>query len=180
MTMQTHLQLLKDKSAIRKTCITGNAKVDDYFHHKSSQFQDDNQAKTRVLKFVGQENLILGFITTNVTELPRQDLPTDFVKKGAPTQGVPLLRLCYVGVHEAYQGKGYGLLLLQEVINIAIQLRRLTGCAGIILDVVEEGRAEKIRWYQSVGFELLAGSDHTMVLSIRTVLSTLGDAARGD
>jgi ribosomal protein S18 acetylase RimI-like enzyme len=178
--MQTQLQLLKDKHNVRRTCITGNTKIDDYFHNRATQFQDDNQAKTRVLKFIGQEDLILGFITTNVTDLAKQDLPADFVKKGSPSQGVPLLRLCYIGVNKQYQGKGYGSLLLQEVIHIAIQLHRLTGCAGIILDVVEEGRAEKIGWYQKFGFKLLEDSEKTMVLSIRTVLRILADTEKSD
>lgn len=173
MTMETQLQLLKDKSNLRRTFNSGNIKVDQFFHDIASQLQVDNQAKTRVLKFIGQEDLILGFITTNVTELLKKDLPFGFVKKGGLNQPIPLLRLCYLGVDIKYQGKKYGILLMQEVINIALQLNKLTGCAGIILDVVEEDRAKKISWYESLGFELLEGSDKTMVLSLKTVQSSI-------
>lgn len=171
--MRTQLQPLKDKSTLRRTCKTGNAKVDRFFHEVALQLHEDNLAYTRVLKYEGSEEPIIGFITTNVTELSKQDLPSGFVKKGAPNQGVPLLRLCYIGVNEEFQRRSYGSLLLQEVFHIAIELNDLTGCAGIILDVVEEEKLRKIKWYQQFGFELLAGSDKTMVLSIKTILTSL-------
>lgn len=174
MSTETYLEKLKDKSPIRRTCTTGNQVVDKHFHDHASQLQENNLTKTWVLKFKGQEDLILGFFTTNVTEQSREKLPTGFVAKGSQAQGVPLLRLCYIGVNKDYQGRGFGKELLVATLYNAIDVNEETGLAGIIIDVVEENRDEKIRWYSSFGFQLLAGSEKTMVLSMRDIIKNLG------
>ncbi len=176
--MKTSLILLAHDKAARTTLRTGNQSVDNFFHNLASQLDKDNQVRTYVLE-TNPDGRLVGFFATNMTVLERQLLPRNFVKKGLPNAEIPLLRLCYIGISEEFQGQGLGHKLLGLVLFHTREVSRITGCAGIILDVVEEGRTEKIRWYQSVGFELLAGSDHTMVLSIRTVLRTLEDAEKG-
>jgi ribosomal protein S18 acetylase RimI-like enzyme len=170
--MKTSLILLAHDKAARSTLKTGNQSVDNFFHNLSSQLDKDNQVKTYVLETNPTGNLV-GFFSTNMTVLERQRLPQNFVKKGLPNSEIPLLRLCYIGISQEFQGQGFGTKLLGLVMLHVHEVSLITGCAGIILDVVEDGRAAKIRWYQSLGFELLAGSDKTMVLSIRSVLRSL-------
>lgn len=95
--------------------------------------------------------LVAGFITINSFSISLDRLSA-LQLKGLPKQ-IPCTRIVMLGVDKQYQGKGYGLLLMQKAFSAIKSVSQTVGTFGVYLDA----DSPAIPFYTKLGFSLLEG-----------------------
>jgi predicted N-acetyltransferase YhbS len=99
-------------------------------------------------------------------------LPDDV--KISSYKDLPFLLLGRLAVDVAFQGKGYGDLLIYHAFKITASIAENAGILGIIV----EGKDDKaVSFYNGIGFLPLEATPKRMVLPIQTINSLLEDAS---
>lgn len=154
----------------------GQPDLDRYFEHYAGQNQFKlNLAVTYVAALDGR---LLGFATVAAASLERASLPSARLRKRLPGYPLPVVRLARLGVDLRAQGLGIGRALLRHVLGLALEQRDRLGCVGVVTDA----KAEAVKFYESLGFEPLAGVREgrlvseplPMLLGIETIEAALG------
>ncbi len=154
----------------------GQEELDRFFHHYAAQNQFKLHLSVTYVVVVGQD--ILGFATVTLGSVERASLPSSRVKKRLPNYPLPVLRLARLGVDLRAQRLGVGKALLRYVLELAVEQRDRTGCAGVVTDA----KPEAVAFYERLGFErlegvregLLVSEPEPMFLSIETIAAAKG------
>jgi len=139
----------------------------DKTQHKTKNFNCGNEALNLFLqqfaakqqkKWVGRtfvainnDHHILGFYTLSAGSVQHQDAP-EHLRKGLPKYPIPTATLGRLAVHEQYQGKGLGHLLLKDALIRILFAAQELGIVAIIVDAKDKKSAEFYKNYGLIEF----------------------------
>lgn len=136
--MLTHQRALEDFKC-------GNIGIDLFLRNQAAFHQSDGLGVTKLLVF---GNKLIGFFTSKAADV-----------KVAPEEArgigdvliVPALEIQFLAVHEPYQQRGFGKIIMQEIMNLGADMAAMTGCRYIFLRAVNI--PERIKWYERREFK---------------------------
>ncbi len=143
----------------RKPFRCGVPEVDDWLTTKSLQHQDKHLSTTKVL--VDTSGQLAGFFTLATAQVDFGDLPHDLARH-LPRRQLPVAVLAWLGVHQAYQQRGLGDLLLAQALRDCFEAGQTFAFVAVILDCVDD-RAKA--FYQRWDFQELPGHPRRLFLS---------------
>jgi GNAT superfamily N-acetyltransferase len=129
----------------------GQADLDRFFQHYAGQNQFKLHLSVTYVAVLDER--IIGFATVAAGSLERASLPGPRLRKYLPAYPLPVLRLARLGVDRRVQGHGIGKALLRHVLSFAVDQRDSIGCLGVVTDA----KPEAVPFYETLGFEHLAG-----------------------
>lgn len=133
-----------DRSKFR----SGNIELDRFFHRYAGQNQFRHHIGTTYVADAG--NHVVGFITVCSGELAAEKIGKA-LKLRLPAYPIPVLRVARLAVDERFQRHGIGKLLLKSIFELALDIRDLVGCYGVVVDA----KPEAIKFYAGLGFSTL-------------------------
>ncbi len=110
---------------------SGNIDLDRFFQRYAGQNQFRHHIGTTYVAV--QDNRITGFVTVSSGEMVADRLSKTLHKR-LPSYPLPILRIARLAVGERYQGHGIGRLLLQAMLELALEMRDQAGCIGVVVD----------------------------------------------
>lgn len=121
-------------------------------NHFLRRFAGQNQFKHHIgTTWVAVEDRrILGFATVSAVSIEVDELSEATARK-LPAYPLPVLRLARLGVSVEAQGRGLGKHLLRHVFELSLEMKRLGGCVGVVVDA----KPEAVEFYRRYGFEPL-------------------------
>ena len=130
----------------RSTFRSGNEALDLYLHRYAGQNQFRHHIG--VTYVAAAEDRILGFATVTPASLDADALPSG--KRMGPYP-VPVLRVARLAVDERVREAGIGRALLRFCLELALEMERKLGCAGVVVDA----KNESVDFYTGYGFVVL-------------------------
>ena len=125
---------------------SGNIDLDRFFQRYAGQNQFRHHIGTTYVAVQGDH--IAGFVTVSSGEMVAEKL-TKSLRRRLPAYPLPILRLARLAVDERFQGHGIGWLLLRAMLELALEMRDLVGCIGVIVDA----KPDAVTFYSSLGFK---------------------------
>lgn len=124
---------------------SGDIDLDRFF----CRFAGQNQFRHHIgATYVAVEDgRILGFATVTPGQVEVAHLPKS-LRSRFPRYPLPVLRLARLAVDRTAQGRGMGSLLLVTVFELAHELARTVGCAGVVVDA----KPSAVSFYARLGF----------------------------
>lgn len=123
----------------------GDPDYDDYIRKYAGQ-NDFRHHVGRTLVVVDDERVV-AYATFALGEVAADELP-ESASKGLPRYPVPVLRLARLAVDHRYQGIGLGVLLVNRVLTMALELRAQFGCVAMVVDALHASEG----FYEDLGF----------------------------
>jgi len=133
-----------DRTAFR----SGEADLDRFLVKYAGQNQFRHHIGTTYVAV--EAGRIVGYATVAPAHLESEGLPARARRK-LPRYPLPVLRLARLAVDLAAQGQGVGKALLRFVFQLALQLAREYGCAGVVVDA----KPAAVSFYEGLGFVAL-------------------------
>lgn len=134
------------ESDVRSTFRSGQSDLDRFF----LEFAGQNQFRLHIgATYVAvEDDVIVGFATVASCSIEIKGLPKKLAK-GLPRYPMPALRLVRMAVAEGRQRGGVGSELMRAVFLIALDQKRRTGCAFVVVDAKQSA----VPFYARFGFE---------------------------
>jgi GNAT superfamily N-acetyltransferase len=88
------------------------------------------------------------------------DLPADVVRR-PPRRQLPVAVLAWLGVHEEFQGRGLGRLLLAHALRECYEAGQTFAFIAVILDCIDDAAKT---FYQRFGFQEVPGHPYRLFL----------------
>lgn len=131
----------------RKSFDCGDEDVTGFLREKALQDQERDLSRTMVLAGLPENpNRILGFHTLVMSQVRQAEIPDD---KPKITREIPVILLGQIGIDVAFQGQGFGDLLLTDAQARVDEISNKVGIRALMLDA----RNEKLAgWYESRDF----------------------------
>lgn len=128
---------------------SGDVDLDRFF----LRFAGQNQFRHHIgATYIAVEHgRIVGYATVTPGEVEVADLP-ERERGRFPRYPLPVLRLARLAVNREDQGRGIGSLILVTVFELAHELARTVGCAGVVVDAVPPA----VPFYGRLGFRPMA------------------------
>lgn len=135
----------------------GEPRIDAYLQQRAAEHSREGLSTTHVLVDAAADmpGAILGFYTL----APATLRPVD----AAPVAAV---RLTQLAVASAYQGRGYGRLLLAAAVERCLQMRADLRVRALIADVLN---APAARFYREHGFRAISPNAMTLYLALPAI-----------
>ena len=95
---------------------------------------------------------------TLLTPLRIKNLPTNML--------IPAHLIGKLGVHQGYQGRGYGKILVYHALKTA---ERQTAESGSVCVVVDALNQSLVPWYQSLGFTPVEGHSRQLAITMDSI-----------
>ena len=109
--------------------------------------QNQTRHRTGVTYVAEEGGVVLGYMTLAAASLRAEEL--DERSRGRlPRYPLPVLRLARLAVDRRVRGEGIGSALLAAAFEIAPDMSRRVGCAGVVVDA----RPAAVDYYQRFGF----------------------------
>jgi len=114
-----------------------------------AKFAWQNQYRHHVgITYVAAEgDRIIGYATIAPGNIAGEALPPTF-RRALPRYPLPVLRLAWLAVNAADQGRGVGSALLRHVFQLALKMAEELGCVGILVDA----KRDAVEYYRRIGF----------------------------
>lgn len=125
--------------------------------------QNESRRLGRTFLLLGEKFEIIGYYTLATAELVNDRLSKSDKNK-LPKYPIPCLRICRLAVDLKYQGKRFGELLLQNIIQKVLQIGDLAGIYAIIVEPKENA----VGFYEHYGFKFVDDGDSSMLLLLST------------
>ncbi|MDR3053855.1 MAG: GNAT family N-acetyltransferase [Zoogloeaceae bacterium] len=148
----------------RRAFDCGRPELNDWLARVARQHQGKSLSKTFVLIHETEPTRICGYYALTLAELESRCLP-DVWRKKMPRR-IPGLRLGRLAVDRAWQGEGYGGLLLADALKRARRIDIEAGGIGLFVDALDEQAAA---YYLRFGFE--ASPDQPFLLFLPLISS---------
>lgn len=113
--------------------------------------------------------VILGYFTLTLCEVESDLLPTTLAHK-YPIHPLPAVRLARLAVSRKFQGKGFGELLLSEVIYRTALIAEQAGVIGLFVDAKNDSAKN---FYLRYGFLAIPEQPLKLFLPIETIRTAL-------
>jgi GNAT superfamily N-acetyltransferase len=139
----------------------GQDKVNDWLAAKALQNQEKRLSVTKVL--VDKIGSIVGYYTLATGQVDFGDLPTE-VSKALPRRVLPVAVLAWLGVDKAYQGRGFGQLILAQALRDCHEAGKTFAFVAVILDCIDDAAKS---FYQHYDFQSIPGHPYRLFLGIK-------------
>jgi len=146
----------------------GEPTLNKFLREQPQQAARRYGSKTFVLVHEDDPETIIGYHTTLLTQTDPSIIPKSKLGK-AP---LPMLLLGRLAVDRHIQGKGFGSILLIDVLRRAKIIGENTALYGVVLDALNQ-QAEK--FYLKHGFEPLTDDPLHLYIDIGTIRQLLGE-----
>lgn len=146
---------------------SGSVPLDRYFREQASQDIKRRITTCFVAVHIDTKE-VAGYYTLSAGSIPLDLLPHEIAKKLPRYPVVPAALLGRLAVDRHHQGKGLGSALLADAI-----VRTARADLGIFAIVVEAKDEAAQRFYEHLGFTLLAGDKRRRCLPVATALRSL-------
>ena len=143
--------------------------LDNYLKEQATQYMRRSLATTYVLT-LANTCTILGYFTLSATSINLQSLPEEISKKLPRHPTVPAILIGRLAASQAYQGKGYGELLLIHALKESLQLSKKIGLYAVVVDAENE---RVISFYKRYEFIEFPECDHKLFLPMKTISKLL-------
>lgn len=153
----------------RKKFSSGNLSVDRWLHTKAISAMAKNTSTTNVL--VAADGVVAGFYTLANTALDVSLVPAVLFGGQVPTKPPPTLTLAWLGVDEAFAGKGLGTLLFARALADGVQLFTIVRFVAVMVDALSDANAG---FYRRHGFEPVPGAPGKLYLPASTLMAVTG------
>jgi GNAT superfamily N-acetyltransferase len=130
----------------RKQFDCGDDEVNRFLREQALQDHEKDMSRTMVLIDEAEGIRIIGYHTLAMRQVRQEDIPKD---KPKIKRSIPVVLLGQLGVDRAFQGHGFGELLLMDAQARGDEISRRTGIRGMMLDARNERLAE---WYEKHDF----------------------------
>ena len=140
--------------------------LDDYIKKQASQ--DERRDLSACYVLVNDRDVVLAYYTLSANAIPKDDLPDDWVKKlrlPGSYIDLPAVLLGRLAVDKQEKGKGYGELMLLDVLQRCLLLSKQLGTLAVIADPIDD---KAMRFYQKYGFQKLQ-SNNKMFIPMGTI-----------
>ncbi len=118
---------------------SGDEEIDNWFKTQSHQYEKDKKCKIYVL--LDKDSYLVGFFALAADSL-RTKLGNDEVRW-------PAILIGQLGVHSAFQNKGYGAKLLKGALELA---KAISEKIGVRLVVLHTYKKENLSFFEKFGF----------------------------
>jgi GNAT superfamily N-acetyltransferase len=145
--LQVQVRRLESSDNRSRFC-SGDIELDRFFQRYAGQNQFRHYIGTTYV--AGADGLLLGFVTVSSGDICGERL-TRVTRKRLPDYPIPVLRIARLAVDRGFQKRGIGKLLLKAMLELALQLRDQTGCAGVLVDA----KPAAVDFYTRLGFQPL-------------------------
>lgn len=143
----------------RRAFRSGQEQVDDWLATKAYQHQEKHLSVTRVL--IDDGGAVRGYYTLATGQVDFSDLPAEAVRR-LPRRKLPVAVLAWLGVHEGFQGRGLGRLLLAQALRECHDAGQIFAFIAVILDCIDDAAKA---FYQRFDFQELSGHPYRLFLS---------------
>lgn len=154
---------------------SGEASLDAYLKQRAQQDTDRNVATVFVLADF-QDNQIAGYYTLSSSAVQLENLPPEVQRNLPRYPFVPVILLGRLAIAQAYQGHGFGEVLLFNALRRACNVgtREIAATAVIVDALHSHARA----FYERYGFLRFADNEYRLFLTMQTIGQILeeGDA----
>ena len=131
----------------RKLFDCGDAEVTRFLREKALQDQERDLSRTMVLvNSPAASERILGYHTLIMSQVRQEEIPHD---KPLIKRAIPVILLGQIGIDAAFQGQGWGDLLLTDAQARVDEISQKIGIRALMLDARTERLAQ---WYESRDF----------------------------
>ena len=146
----------------------GQPSLNNFLQQQAQQAAKRYGSKTFVLVQDDDQETILGYHTTLFTQIDPAVIPQGRLGRGP----IPMLLLARFAVDSRVQGKGFGKILLIDVLRRAKLIAENTALYGVVLDAIDD---DAQKFYLKFGFKALTDSPRRLYMPIGTILELLGD-----
>jgi GNAT superfamily N-acetyltransferase len=153
----------------RREFRTGQEQVDDWLATKALQHQEKHLSVTRVL--LDEGGAIAGYYTLASGQVDFSELPAEVIRR-LPRRELPVAVLAWLGIHEAFQGRGLGRLLLAQALRDCYEAGQTFAFIAVILDCIDDAAKA---FYQRFDFQELPGHPYRLFLSARQLEAMMLD-----
>ncbi len=114
------------------------------------QFAKQNQFKHYIgVTYVALvDNEIIGYVSVSSNSIRIDELSSTDTKH-LPRYPLPILRLTRLAIHNEYQNKGIGTVLLKFVLKLTLEQKEKFGCFGLLVDAKEDS----VSFYEQFGLK---------------------------
>ncbi|MCP4602490.1 MAG: GNAT family N-acetyltransferase [Proteobacteria bacterium] len=132
--------------------------VDEWLKKRARQAQKKRLSVTRVL--LEEPSTIAGYYTLAMGQVNFDELPLEMARK-LPGTLLPIIILAWLGLDQAYQGRGLGERLLAQALSDCYATGQLMPFVAVLLDCATPSAKA---FYQCYDFEELPGHPMTLIL----------------
>jgi ribosomal protein S18 acetylase RimI-like enzyme len=143
----------------RKSFRSGEPKIDNWLAAKALQNQSKHLSATKVLLDSAGE--IAGYYTLAPTQVDFSELPVELIRR-LPHRLLPAAVLAWLGVSEAYGGRGLGSKLLAQALRDCWEGGQVFPFVVVIVDCVDDRSRS---FFAKHGFAELPGRPYRLFLS---------------
>ncbi len=131
----------------RKRFDCGERGITRFLREQALQDQEKDLSRTTVLvDETADPARIIGYHTLLMMQVRQEEIPED---KPKIMRGIPVIMLGQLGVDQAFQGQGFGELLLMDAQARVHEISKRTGVRAMMLDARTERLAQ---WYEAHDF----------------------------
>lgn len=161
---------LHDRSAF--SC--GITSIDGWFKTGiSDQIKD---GRIQVYCATAPSGAIVGFYALNAHSVKADQ--AGFLARRRERHEIPTVYLPCIAVHQDWQKKGIGSLLMGDAIKRSVEVSSVIGAAALVLDVkLDEHFERRMRFYTDLGFAPLGGTEERRIyLPLKVAAASLAAA----
>jgi len=147
----------------------GEPALTEFLHARAAKHQALRVSRTFVLSDNIEPRKILGFYSLCNCQIGRDDILPEEARK-LPQYPLPAILLARLGVDQNAQGKGYGELLLMDVIKRCALVSQQTGVYAVVVDAKHDHAK---RFYERFGFTQIKTQALTLYLPLGTAIQAL-------
>lgn len=157
-------------SLLKKTHDVGNfncgiEELNRFLAHFALPYQQRHFGVTIVLVDKKAPEHVIGCYTLCPASIERDELP-EKVFKGPRPNPIPGFRLCRLALHEDFQKKGLGSLLLIHALKKCLDQANQIGGSFVVIDAKDQ---EAKRFYEKFGFVTLPKNNLVLIQSIKFI-----------
>jgi GNAT superfamily N-acetyltransferase len=144
----------------------GAAELDNYLRRQASQ--DDKRDLSRTFVLIAGENRaeVLGYYTLSSYSITFAALPLELGKHLPSAVLLPATLLGRLAIHESWQGRNLGTMLLYHAMRQALRATRMVASIGIVVDAMND---DLVTFYARNGFVPLRDKPRHLIAPISRI-----------
>ena len=142
----------------------GSPELNAYLNNIARQHMVKGISRTFVLTESEGSSRIIGFYSLCACEIASEKMPKAFAKKYP--RKIPAAKLARLAVDKAYQGNGFGSVLLVDSFKRIIAVSENLGIVGFFVDAKDD---MAVSFYMKFGFIQLPDSPYELFLPVSTI-----------
>jgi ribosomal protein S18 acetylase RimI-like enzyme len=154
-----------DKSIHNRAAFScGVPELDDYLKNQSSQ--DRKRYGSVVYVGVIDTSTIVGYYSLSQYSVDLTGLPSDLAKHFPKYSEVPATLLGRLAVHENFQSRGFGELLLFDALKRVLDMTKIIASSGLVVDAKND---KAYSFYKRYGFADIVDVEKRLLLPMKTI-----------